>query len=400
MSDKPSKVYFGSVINGTQTRFAAFAGKLNKIIEELDFSTIEKKDKVAIKMHLGFHDGYQTIPVFFVRRIVKAVKEAGGYPFVTDNPTAVYNAVERGYTAETCGCPIIPAAGVKDGYTKTVDINFGNVETLELAGVMHDADVLIDLTHAKGHNTCGFGGAFKNIALGGYHGPSRWTKIHGVEHSIPYFDKDKITPEHAKKLVEVCPEECIKYNEEKDEFKILFGMCNQCWKCVEADKEVGSLDIKQENFSLFQELMAIASKEILKTFDEKKQFFINFAIDITGACDCWGLGQPPVIHDIGIIASRDIVAVDHASLDLIAKAGLVESMIPPYYRNLNLDPDVDLHPFQRLHGPMKNPYLVTEYGEKLGLGTRNYELIEILSPEETKDMKAPTTVSEAAPSFF
>ncbi|MHA1958908.1 MAG: DUF362 domain-containing protein [Candidatus Thorarchaeota archaeon] len=400
MSSKPSNVYFGSVINGTQARFAAFAGKLNKIIEELDFSTIEKKDKVAIKMHLGFHDGYQTVPVFFVRRIVKAVKEAGGYPFVTDNPTAVYNAVERGYTAETCGCPIIPAAGVKDGYTKTVEINFGNVDTLELAGVMHDADVLIDLTHAKGHNTCGYGGAFKNIALGGYHGPSRWTKIHGVEHSIPYFDKDKITPEHAKKLVEACPEECIKYNEEKDEFKILFGMCNQCWKCREADKDVGSLDIKQENFSMFQELLAVASKEVLKTFDEKKQFFINFAIDITGACDCWGLGQPRVINDIGIVASRDIVAADHATLDLMAKEGLIESMIPPYYRNLNLDPDVDLHPFQRLHGPMKNPYLVTEFGEKLGLGIRNYELIEILSPEETKDMKAPTTVSEAAPSFF
>ena len=85
------------------------------LIEHLDFSTIEKKDKVAVKMHLGFNDGYQTVPVFFVRRIVEAIKKVGGVPFVTDNPTAVYNAAYRGYTQETCGCPIIPIAGVKDG---------------------------------------------------------------------------------------------------------------------------------------------------------------------------------------------------------------------------------------------------------------------------------------------
>ncbi|MHA2021955.1 MAG: DUF362 domain-containing protein, partial [Candidatus Thorarchaeota archaeon] len=202
MSPSRSKVYFGSVKHGNTGQFASFAAKVEKVIEHLDFSSIEKKDKVAIKMHLGFQDGYQTVPVFFVRRLVKAVKKAGGYPFVTDNPTAVYNAAERGYTAETCGCPIIPVAGVKDGYTKQVEFNFGNVDALEMGGVMADADVLIDFTHVKGHISCGYGGAVKNIALGGYHGPSRWRKIHGVEASIPYWDPEKCTPEHAKKLVE------------------------------------------------------------------------------------------------------------------------------------------------------------------------------------------------------
>ncbi|MHA2004476.1 MAG: DUF362 domain-containing protein [Candidatus Thorarchaeota archaeon] len=400
MSPSKSKVYFGSVKHGNTGRFASFGAKVDKVIEFLDLSTIEKKDKVAIKMHLGFHDGYQTVPVFFVRRLVKAVKKAGGYPFVTDNPTAVYNAAERGYTAETCGCPIIPAAGVKDGYTRKVEFNFGNVDTLEMGGVMADADVLIDFTHVKGHNSCGYGGAVKNIALGGYHGPSRWQKIHGVEASIPYWDPEKCTPEHAKKLVESCPDEYIKYNEDKHELTVSFGMCDQCWKCMEADKDVGCLDLKQENYSMFQELMARASNEVLKTFDENKRFFLNFAIDITGMCDCWGIAQPHVVNDIGILGSRDIVAVEQASLDLIAKEGLIESMIPPYYKNLNLDPEADLHPFARLHGPMKNPYLVTEYTEKLGMGSRDYELIEVLSVEETKDMEPPKGVSETQPSFF
>ncbi|MHA1908463.1 MAG: DUF362 domain-containing protein [Candidatus Thorarchaeota archaeon] len=395
-----SKVYFGSINHGNPGEFASIAAKLDKIIEHLDFSTIKPKDKVAIKMHLGFRDGFQTVPVFFVRRVVNAVKKAGGFPFVTDNPTAVYNAAERGYTSETCGCPIIPVAGVKDGYTQKTEFNFHSVDTLELAGALRDADVLIDLTHAKGHNSCGYGGAVKNIALGGYHGPSRWRKIHGVEASIPFWDPDKCTPEHAKKLVDACPDGHIKYDEEKHTLSVSFGMCDQCFLCMDADKDVGCLNLRQENYSLFQELMARGANEILKTFDDDKVFFLNFAIDITGMCDCWGIGQPPVVNDIGILGSRDIVAIEMATLDLIAKEGLIESMIPPFFKNLNLDPKADLHPFARLHGPMKNPYLVTDYCEGLGMGSKKYELIEVLSVEETKDMKPPKGVSETQPSFF
>ena len=400
MSSDSSKVYFGSIKHGNSGEFASIAAKLDKIIEHLDFSTIKPKDKVAIKMHLGFRDGYQTVPVFFVRRVVNAVKKAGGFPFVTDNPTAVYNAAERGYTSETCGCPLIPIAGVKDGYTQKTDFNFHSVDSLELAGVLRDADVLIDLTHSKGHNACGYGGAVKNIALGGYHGPSRWRKIHGVEGSIPYWDPEKCTPEHAKKLVEACPDEHIKYDEEKHSLTVAFGLCDQCLACMEADKDVGCLNIRQENFALFQELMARAANEVVKTYDDDKRFYLNFAIDITAMCDCWGIGQPHVVNDIGILGSRDIVAVEQATLDLIAKEGLIESMIPPFLRNVNLDPNADLHPFARLLGPMKNPYLVTEYCEGLGMGNRKYELIEVLSVEETKDMKSPSSVSETQPSFF
>ncbi|MDH5634935.1 MAG: DUF362 domain-containing protein, partial [Candidatus Bathyarchaeota archaeon] len=119
-----AKVFLGSIQQGQELHFSALAAKVDKIIELLDFSTIGKRDKVAIKMHLGFNEGFQTVPVFFVRRIVKAVKQAGGWPFVTDNPTAVYNAADRGYTQETCGCPIIPIAGVKDKYAYPVDIGY------------------------------------------------------------------------------------------------------------------------------------------------------------------------------------------------------------------------------------------------------------------------------------
>ncbi|MHA3963323.1 MAG: DUF362 domain-containing protein [Candidatus Thorarchaeota archaeon SMTZ1-45] len=397
MNSEPAEVYFGSVIPGNTAEWAAFAAKVDEVIKMLDFSTIKKKDKVAIKMHLGFRDGYQTVPVFFVRRIVKAVKEVGGYPFITDNPTAVYNAAERGYTQETCGCPLIPIAGVKDSYTYTFKADFHNVKTLEMGGVLHDADALIDLTHVKGHNTCGFGGAIKNIALGGYHGPSRWTKIHGVEQSLPYWNADKCTPEHAKKLVDACEDGYIKYDDKKHKLTLDLGMCHQCLDCLKIDKNVGCLQIKQENFSLFQELMAIGANEVLKQYDEDKKFFLNFAINITPFCDCWGFGLPNVLNDIGVLGSRDIVAVERASLDLIGKQKIIENMMPPFVR---LHKGEDLHPFQKMHGPMKNPYITLDYAEKLGMGSQNYKLIEVLAPKETNKQKGPSTVTETAPSFY
>ncbi|UCE96906.1 MAG: DUF362 domain-containing protein [Candidatus Bathyarchaeota archaeon] len=399
---KKADVYFGSIQQGQEALFAALAAKVERIIELLDFSTIEKRDKVAIKMHLGFQDGFQTVPVFFVRRVVQAIKDVGGWPFITDNPTSVYNAAARGYTQETCGCPLIPAAGVKDGYTCKSKINYRNVKELDMSGVLHDANVLVDITHAKGHANCGYGGAIKNIALGGYSGSSRWSRMHQVEQSVHYWDSEKCTQDHAKALVKACPYNIIVYDAKKHELKIrAFGCRNQlCLECLKVDKDVGCLQIKPEFFAAFQELMAIAAKKILDTFDKNKLFFLNFALQVTPHCDCMGMAQPSVVPDIGVLGSRDIVAIETATLDLIDKAGLIEQAIPPYFKHANLDPNADLHPFERLWGPMKNPYQVTEFAEQHGLGVRDYKLIEILSPEETSKMKPPKQAYEREPSFY
>ena len=401
MSSEKSKVYFGSVQHGRNSAFASFAAKVDKITDLLlEETPIEKKDKVAVKMHLGFNDGYQTIPVFFVRRIVEAVKKRGGYPFVTDNPTSVYNAVNRGYTQETCGCPIIPIAGVKDGYTTSVDVNYRGIDKLELAGALKDADVLVDLSHAKGHGACGYGGAIKNLALGGYSGPTRWRKIHGASDLDEYWDKTKGNPELAKKLVESCPYGALSYDEEKDDLKRNYHDCHQCMTCLQVDGGLGAVKLPRESYTAFNEMMAIATKEVLKTFDPAKVMYINFLTQITIYCDCMGLGQSPFINDIGVVGSKDIVAIETATLDLIKKEEIIEKNIPPYFKHVNLDPNEDFHPFTRVHGPYKDPYETVQFAEKMGLGTSKYELIEILSPEETMKMEPPKRVFEGEPTFF
>ena len=332
MSSTKSKVYFGSVQQGKLLPIASFAAKVEKITDILIEQTpIAKKDKVAIKMHLGFNVGYQTVPVFFVRRIVDAVKKTGAYPFITDNPTAVYNAVNRGYTQETCGAPLIPIAGVKDGYTTPVEINFKGIDKLDMGGVLKDADVLIDLTHAKGHGACGYGVAIKNLALGGYSGSTRWMKIHAVAQHDRYWDKEKGSAEHAKKLVEACPYGALRYDEKYNNLIRNYHDCHQCLTCLELDLDIGAVKLPRESYSAFQEMMAISTNKVLETFKPEKVFYLNFALQITTFCDCLGIIQPPIINDIGVLGSKDIIGVEFATLDLIKKEGIIEKL---YWRGL------------------------------------------------------------------
>jgi len=95
---------------------------------------------------------------------------------------------------------------------------------------------------------------------------------------------------------------------------------------------------------------------------------------MTPVCDCFGFTSMPILPDVGIFGSDDICAVEQASLDVIAREKLILENVP-----LSLEPwYAEGHPFQHLHGPLKDPYKVVEYGEKLGLGTRAYELVDVM----------------------
>jgi len=166
------------------------------------------------------------------------------------------------------------------------------------------------------------------------------------------------------------------------------------------DEGVGAVKLPRESYSAFQEMIAISSQKVLETFNPSKVFYLNFLTQITAYCDCLGTGQPPVFNDIGILGSKDIIAIETATLDLIKKEGLIEELIPPYLKHVNLDPSIDIHPFMRLHGPYKDPYEALMFGEKLNMGTSQYELVEILTPEETAKMTPPGKTFEGEPTFF
>lgn len=369
-----STVYFGSARQGRLLSEETLPCKLDLILNQLHIRERVKGESVAIKMHLGGHVGYSTIHPVFVRRVVQAVKDGGGRPFVCDTSGAVGTAAERGYTAETLGCPIYPTGGPDEKYFVTFEREYKNIKEWRLGGTIRDASFLIDLSHVKGHPSCGFGGAFKNLALGCMMGKTRGD-MHDTNHFDPYWFPEKC-PDDSKmqEIIDACPfGGLVRDKSDPRGIHIHFEPCNQCGRCVEVAPE-GALVIREESFTAFQEACAISAQIVLSTFEPGKTTFINIANQITPICDCFGFTGMYVLPDIGVFGSDDIVAADKAVLDMIASCAIIEEAMP-------LEMELQLgagHPFQVMHGRYKNPYRICQYGEALGLGSQDYELVDVL----------------------
>jgi uncharacterized Fe-S center protein len=180
------------------------------------------------------------------------------------------------------------------------------------------------------------------------------------------------------KIVEACPHNGVTLDKENPEnLHMHFEECNQCGRCLKVAPE-GSLRISPVNFHTFQEACAIAVDIVLSTFAKEKTTHLNLATHMTPVCDCFGFTSMQILPDVGVFGSDDIVALDTATLDMIAQTRLIEENLPTSMEVHTREG----HPFQWLHGPMKDPYKMTEYAEKLGIGSRAYELVDVLPVEE------------------
>jgi len=370
MSSKPV-VYFGSVRTRAATPEQSIVGKFDVIVEKLGIKNAVKDKNVVIKVHLGLNVGLSTIHPFLIGRLASVVKAGGGKPFLVDIMEQYPDAVKRGYTPEVLGCPLMPAAGPADHYYVETDVNYKGLKSLKMAGHVKDADVLIDIAHVKGHNSIGFGAAIKNLALGCFTQETRWA-MHRTMQFDKYWDSEK--SKDAGMLVKACPFACIRYKDGK--LSVDFEQCNQCMRCIAADTD-GCLQINPENFQSFVEINALAARFVLSHFEENKRFFMNVATDITEYCDCWGFTTGQILPDLGILGSRDIVAIDKATLDLLGDKPLFKENIS---QSLEVNDDPSLHPFARVHGPYKDPYNMIRFAEKYKLGSSDYTLEEILAP--------------------
>jgi uncharacterized Fe-S center protein len=144
-----SVVYFGSARQARIEAKETLPAKLDLIIEKLAIRDRVKGETVAIKMHTGNNLGYSTVHPVFVRKVVQAVKDGGGTPFVTDVNWDARGAEERGYSSETIGCPVFPTAGPDEKYFYTHHRPHKNIQDWKIAGLIQDASFLINLAHAR-----------------------------------------------------------------------------------------------------------------------------------------------------------------------------------------------------------------------------------------------------------
>lgn len=357
-----SKVLFSSVNFDKYDADVTLPAKFARLIDRMGMEGVVKGKWTAVKMHLGRNIGYSTVHPLFIKILVDKLKDYGAKVYITDQD--ITGARNRGYTEEFLGAPMVYAAGVAGKYFYERKVHFKTFMNVDVAGNIHDAEVMIDLSHVKGHGSCGYGGACKNIAMGCVTDRTR-QQIHGLEGGITW-------EEQLCTRCELCINSCNHYANsfnDGNKYEMNYHHCTFCQHCVKVCPS-GAIKMDANKYDDFQAGMALCTDEVLKTFQPGHVFYINFLTNITAVCDCWGFTTPSLVPDIGIMASKDIVAIERACIDAIKVEDLIKAGIP---KGMELGDKG--HLFERLHG--RDPFVQLRELEKRGLGTQEYTIEEI-----------------------
>ena len=291
---------------------------------------------VAIKVHCGEWNSSAYLRPVYARAIADRVKEAGGRPFVCDTTTLTYGpfasraneldlletAARNGFTSATLGCPFICA----DGYIGTsdyrVDIPEGYLlKEAYVAQAIAAADVLITLSHFKGHGMGVIGGAIKNLGIGAQSKRGKFN-VHMGRHprygigNVVNFNPDAFAGKDRDPewdiIEDCCPHGLFKIT---DDEKIAWDKenCIGCLGCLGVMNPRGIFEPSQDLFDATDIAIADAALAVTKTVP--KVGFINLAIDVSPKCDCAGFSDVPIVPHLGVFASTDPVAIDQACVD-------------------------------------------------------------------------------------
>ncbi|WP_457554720.1 DUF362 domain-containing protein [Candidatus Pyrohabitans sp.] len=352
-------------------RSYSLTSRLGRLASEAGLEEfIDRGDLVAVKVHFGDHGTTRVLRSVFVRKVVQLVKRAGGEPFVTettglgmrhDRSRAVGRikiARENGYTFETLGAPIVIADGLL-GFDGVAAPAKGALREVMVAKAIFEADKVVMLTHFTGHFSSSFGGAIKNLGVGCVAKPTKYD-LH-ID-APPEVDAAKCTRCNA--CAEACPGGAISPP------AIDAARCVKCNGCVEYCEEKAIIVKWTDNATLSRRIAA-AAKAVLKAKGRENFLFFNFLLEVTPHCDCCAFSDNPIVPDIGVLASRDALAIDRASLDLIeASQGLENTLLGEESRARGA------RKFESLFEDLDTRVQLAE-AERLGLGSAEYRLVEV-----------------------
>ncbi len=352
--------------------------KFQRLLDALDIKTIihrrKKRPLVAVKLHFGEKGNTSFIRPLYVRQVVDKLWDLGGRPFLTDANTVyvgtrsesvshLTTAIENGFAYAVVRAPLVIADGLTGKAEVEVKINKEQFKSVFLAEAIVEAEALVTLSHFKLHELSGFGGALKNLGMGC---ASRKGKLSQHSNIAPAVNAKKCTG--CGECIAHCAQEAIGINPETEKAVIDPTKCVGCAECILVCP-YGNIQIQwNESIPVFLQKMMEYAYGVLKN-KQDKSVFVNFITQVSPACDCYGHNDLPIVGDIGILASRDPVAIDQASADLVlASPGLAGSCLQ------DLSPGADK--FKEIYPQVDWPIQLA-YAESLGLGTRAYELVKV-----------------------
>ncbi len=369
-----AKVYF--------TDFRARPGlnipqKLKMLIKKAGIENIDFNNKfVAIKIHFGEPGNLAFLRPNYAKAVADVVKELGGRPFLTDANTLYVGrrknaldhidaAYENGFSPLSTGCQVIIADGLKGTDETLVSIDGEYVKEAKIGRAVMDADIIISLNHFKGHEATGFGGAIKNLGMGC---GSRAGKMEMHYSGKPIVDESMC--KKCKVCAKICAHDAISYNESTGVAEIDHNKCVGCGRCI----GICNFDaIEPANNSANDLLNKKMAEYALAVVKGRPEFHINIICDVSPNCDCHSENDAPIVPNVGMLASFDSVAIDRASADLVNEQTA--------FMNSALGENIERHICEKdnfhTNHPDTNWESQIEHGEKIGLGTANYELIKV-----------------------
>jgi len=237
------------------------------------------------------------------------------------------------------------------------------VKSAKIGRAVMDADVFISLTHFKGHEQAGMGGALKNIGMGC---GSRAGKMEQHNSGKPFVKQKKCIG--CRACARICAHGAPQFGAD-GKATIDTDKCVGCARCL-------AVCPKDAIQCLYDEAPAILNKKIAEytkaVVDGRPCFHVSLVVDVSPNCDCHAENDVPIVPDVGMFASFDPVALDQACADAV----LAQTPAP---NSALFDEGCDCSSGDYFHAahPDTDWAVCLEHAEKIGIGTRAYELIKI-----------------------
>lgn len=369
-----SKVYF------TDFRATASLNLLKKLETLLVKAGIDKidflKKIVAVKIHFGEPGNMAYLRPNFAAVIVKMLKSRKAIPFLTDcntlysgrrsnGPDHLEAACENGYNPLSTGCPVVIADGIRGTEYREVKLDLEYCETARIGSAIMDSDIIISVNHFKGHEISGFGGALKNLGMG-------CASVGGklFLHSGASPEINEVACTGCKVCEKYCAHEAVEIGTDR-KARIDLLKCTGCGQCI-AVCQFGAA--RPSGYSSSETVNRKVAEYAYAVVREKPAFHINFIMDVSPNCDCWGFNDYPLVPDIGMAASFDPVALDQACADMVRSA---PAMPGSHICNDHIKSDLaGVDKFRRMH-PDTDWESGIDHAVKIGLGKKEYELIRV-----------------------
>ena len=373
--------------------------KFERLIEKAGIDQIDFKDKfVAVKVHFGEVGNMAFLRHQYAKVLCDHIKARGGKPFLTDCNTLYVgyrnNALNHldaafinGYNPLSTGVHTIIADGLRGTDEREIPVVGGEyVKEAKIGAAVAEADIIVSLTHFKGHVNAGFGGALKNIGMGC---GSKKGKMEMHSSGTPRIDGGKCIG------CGMCVDHCANDGVHVVDGTAVIdeGHCVGCGYCI-AYCPAGAIMTKwDEAKPVMNKKIAEYTKAVL---DGKPSFHVSLVLDVSPDCDCERHNDVPVIPNVGMFASFDPVALDQACVDAANKQPVIQdSKADPQVKEASASDHMDGaraipeqaysehaagddgHDVFRMVHPDTDWAAGLDHAVKLGIGTREYELVVV-----------------------